>query len=51
MQSHNIEIGTSYLSSLSEVFFKKQYLNSWSIIRRISIAESDLIKVSPAALL
>ena len=35
----NIEIGTSCLSSLSEVFFKKKFLNSWNIQRRISTRE------------
>ena len=31
MQIHNVEIGTSCFSSLSEVFFKKKCLNSWGI--------------------
>ena len=51
MQSCNTEIGTKCLSSLSEVFFKKKCLNSWSIQRGISTADSDLSKVAPAVLL
>ena len=51
MLSYNTEIGTSCLSSLSEVFFKKKCLDCSSIQRRISTMESDLSKVAPAALL
>ena len=32
-------------------FFKKIFLNSWSIGRRISTVESDLSRVAPAMLL
>ena len=31
--------------------FRKTFLNFWSIGRRVSIAESDLTRVAPAALL
>ena len=41
MQNHNIEIGTSYLSILSEVFLKKKCLNSWSIQKRIFTTQND----------
>ena len=49
MWSHNTKICKSFLSNLSEVFFKKKCRNSWSIERGISTA--DLSIVAPAALL
>ena len=51
MYGHDTDIGTSCLSNLSEAFLEKKCLNSWIMERRMSIVESDLRKVTPAALL
>ena len=51
MQGHYIETIKSCLISLSEVLFRKIFLNTWSIGRRISTAESGLSRVAPATLL
>ena len=48
IESHNIEIDTSYLNNLSEVFFKKKIQNCWNIRRRMFTAERDLSTVSLA---
>ena len=45
----NIETGSSFLSSLSSVFFeRKSFLNSWCVGKH---AGSDLSKVAPETLL